>query len=84
MARSRTKQGNARKRIRLKNPDGSLKRDEQGNVLTIPRIRTPFGSLRGNHRRAINEAMWAKVRREREAEETRRAAIRARINARFD
>lgn len=88
MARSRSKQGNARTRVRVKDPsdpEGKRNlRDAHGRVVTIPRITTPFGSLRGTRRRAHNEAMWAKVRQEREAEETRMAAIRARINARFD
>lgn len=35
MARSRAKQGNRKNRVKLRNPDGTVKKDARGRIMTI-------------------------------------------------
>ena len=57
MARSRAKQGNRRNRVKLRNPDGSLKKDKRGRVMTMGLHATPLSDYKAQR--------WADERAER-------------------
>lgn len=76
MARSGAKQGNRKNRVRVKNADGSLKRDARGRIVTVGLLSRPLASdWRAKARANARSQYFAAIRAEKAAKLARETAI---------
>lgn len=68
MARSRTKQGNRKHRVKVRNEDGTVQKDERGRPKTVGINRTLPDIWVLRERKEKLAAFWQRARDKREAE----------------
>lgn len=65
--RSHAKQGNRKRRIRVKDKEGNVLKNEDGSPMTVG-VPMPYGSARGNNRRFFAARVWQMERKRLEDE----------------